>query len=480
MSAGCQLDERPQFRGPAAAESEAYRAAVDFLCQRINFEQLPREQYSTAEFKLDRMQALLERLGNPHLQFPAIHIAGTKGKGSTAAVCASLLEAIGYRVGLYTSPHLTRFEERMRINGAEPSPAEVVGLVDDVSAAAHALSEEGPDWRPTFFEIITAMAWKHFQRARAEIVVLEVGLGGRLDATNICSPVATVITSISRDHTRLLGDTLPEIAREKAGIIKPQIPVLSGVRDEAAAGVIEQIAAQHDAPLFRLGREILISDARHALDGDPLPHWTARITTPWREHPPRRTPLPGEHQIANTALALAIVDLVAQTSSNVTDASIDAGLNAVRWPLRIEVLRNSPLVIADAAHNVASLAALVATLRDVPAQRRTAVFSASRDKDIAEMLRITGEFFDRIILTQFTDNPRAVPVAELAAIAREATDVDCTTFESSRDAWHAALAASEPSDLICITGSFFLAAELRDVIRAEGQSTATPSAPLLL
>lgn len=464
MSAAGQLDETARADDPAPPLEEAYRAALDFLYQRINYEQLPRERYSASGFKLDRMQALLERLGNPQLDFPAIHIAGTKGKGSTAAICASVLESVGYRVGLYTSPHLSRFEERMRVNGAEPSPAEVVSLVQDVSAAADSLAREGAERRPTFFEIITAMAWKYFQQARAELVVLEVGLGGRLDATNICAPAATVITSISRDHTRLLGDTLPEIAREKAGIIKPQVPVISGVADESAAEVIECAAQHADAPLYRLGRDIRCSDLRSESTSDPLPRWNARITTPWRQHPACRIPLPGQHQIANTALALAAVDCVTQRASPPTDDSIANGLDAVRWPLRIEMLRRNPLVIADAAHNVASLAGLVATLRDVPAAHRTAVFSVSQEKDVADMLRIVGDHFDRIVLTQFSGNPRVTPLAELAAIAETATPTECTAVESPLAAWQTALADSRGDDLICITGSFFLAAELRDVI----------------
>jgi dihydrofolate synthase/folylpolyglutamate synthase len=445
-------------------ERDEYRAALEFLYERINYEQLPREQYSAAGFKLDRMQALLDLLGNPEQRFPAIHIAGTKGKGSTAAICAAVLESAGYRVGLFTSPHLTRFEERMRINGVEPSPPQVVSLVNDVAAAASSLAAEGPDRRPTFFEVTTAMAWRYFERAKADLVVLEVGLGGRLDATNICRPAATVITSISMDHTPLLGNTLAEIAREKAGIIKPHVPVLSGVTDEPAAGVIEQTAADVGAPLYKLGRDILCSDQLRESTAAPLAHWQARISTPWRDHPLLRIPLAGEHQVANTALALAAVDLVTRDSNRCSDSAIADGLRAVRWPLRIEVLRTSPLVIADAAHNPASMTALISTLRSVRARRRMAIFAAARDKDVAEMLRLAAGFFDRIVLTQFTNNPRATPIAELAACADAAGVEQMTVAESPLAAWQTTLADARPDDLICITGSFFLGAELRDIV----------------
>ncbi|MFO1095713.1 MAG: folylpolyglutamate synthase/dihydrofolate synthase family protein [Planctomycetaceae bacterium] len=464
MSPVCTtVDRLPNCAAPGAGPW-TYANALEFLYSRINYEQLPREQYSAAGFKLERMQALLDRLGNPQRNFPAIHIAGTKGKGSTAAISAAVLEAAGYRVGLFTSPHLTRFEERMRVNGREPSPDDVVRLVGEVAVAAEELAAEGPDRRPTFFEFTTAMAWKYFQHAGAEVVVLEVGLGGRLDATNLCHPSATIITSISRDHTQLLGETLAEIAREKAGIIKPGVPVLSGVTDAQAAAVISQAADEAGAPLYTLGRDIHCCDVVPDSCVSLLPHWSATIRTPWREHPPLRMPLAGEHQVANTALALAAVDLFTQGGRVPADDAIADGLNAVRWPLRIEVLRDSPLVIADAAHNTASMSALVNTLRSLSPARRTAIFAVARDKDIADMLRIAGSYFDHLILTRFTSNPRATPVAELATIADDVGVRDFSAIEAPQHAWRSAIASASPQELICITGSFFLGAELRDVI----------------
>jgi len=479
VTASCQIEVSAPSDGAVDRGSAAYRAALDFLYARINYEQLPREQYSAAEFKLDRMQALLQRIGDPQLQFPAIHIAGTKGKGSTAVICAALLEAAGKRVGLFTSPHLTRFEERMRVNGVEPSPSEVVSLVADVSSAADSLAAEGPDRRPTFFEITTAMAWKYFQHACAEIVVLEVGLGGRLDATNVCRPAATIITSISKDHTQLLGDTLAEIAREKAGIIKPSVPVFCGVTEEPAAGVIEQVARQAAAPLFKLGRDIECRDMRPEDTAARLPHWLASIRTPWREHADVHVPLAGQHQVANTALALTAFDDVMRETGAPDDNVIARGLRAVQWPLRIEVLASRPLIIADAAHNPASMAALIATLQRVRAREKIAVFSASRDKDVPEMLRIAAGFFDRIVLTQYTSNPRATPVAELAASATAAGVRLFDIIESPPVAWQFALQHAGPDDLLCITGSFFLGAELRNEILTSLPNQ-PPSDPLLL
>lgn len=467
MPATCPNEESTLHDGVPDPLSEAYRQALDILYARINYEQLPREEYSAAGFKLDRMQALLERIGNPHLDLPSVHIAGTKGKGSTAVICAALLQAAGRRVGLFTSPHLARFEERMRVDGREPSRAEVVRLIGDISAAADALAAEGSDRRPTFFEMTTAMAWRYFRRAAAEVVVLEVGLGGRLDATNLCRPAATIITSISRDHTQLLGETLGEIAGEKAGIIKPGIPVFSGVVDDPAAAVIDRRAADAGAPLYKIGRDIVCSELRSDPSWAPLPHWRARIRTPWREHADIRVPLAGEHQVTNTALALAAFDLVTQSAAGVANETIAQGLAGVQWPLRIEVLKRQPLVIADAAHNPASMAALVLTLQPIPVRRRIAVFSAARDKDVADMLRICAGHFDRMVLTKFTSNPRATPVEELLAMATAAGVRQFEAVEPPLAAWRAVLKDSQPDDLICISGSFFLGAELRAAILNE-------------
>ncbi|MGE0374340.1 MAG: folylpolyglutamate synthase/dihydrofolate synthase family protein, partial [Planctomycetaceae bacterium] len=243
------LDQPPEAR------------VMEFVNSRINFERLPVERYDLQDFKLDRMRELLARLGNPQQSLPAVHIAGTKGKGSTAAMTASVLAAGGYRVGLFTSPHLDAIGERMTINGRLPTADEFREVMEIVPPIVHEMDAPGPSMRPTFFECITAMAWVHFLRRGVELVVLEVGLGGRLDATNVCSPLVTVITSISRDHERLLGRTLGRIAGEKAGIIKPGIPVLSGVTQPEPRDVIRQAAAANDAPLYELDRNLFWSVA---------------------------------------------------------------------------------------------------------------------------------------------------------------------------------------------------------------------------
>ena len=234
---------------------------IEFLYGRINYERVQTGSYSTRDFKLDRVRQLLAGLGDPQEAVPAIHIAGTKGKGTTAAMTAGILEAAGFRVGLFTSPHISAFEERMTVGGRMPAREDIVHLANRVAEETHRMDQWPGQMSPTFFEITMAMGWLWFLFQNVDMVVLEVGLGGRLDATNVCRPLVCVITSISRDHTGLLGSTLAEIAAEKAGIIKPGVPVVSGVQNPEASDVIEEVCREQNAPLTVLDRDIhLVSE----------------------------------------------------------------------------------------------------------------------------------------------------------------------------------------------------------------------------
>ncbi len=449
----------------AARDVPTYDEALAWVFGRINYERVPHEQYTVNDFKLERTRRLLAALRDPQRDIPAVHIAGTKGQGSTAAMLASVLQAGGYRVGLFTSPHVHRYEERMTVDGAMPSPAEFAELVSIVRRAAAELERETPDLSPTYFEVTTAIAWLHFLRQEADIVVLETGLGGRLDATNVCRPLVTIITSISRDHVRLLGYTLTEIAREKAGIIKPGVPVVSGANEADAERVIAGFAAARGARLFQLGREVRLVRQGLACDNrELLPQ--ARIDVEFSGQCRRdvRVPLPGEHQARNTALVLAVLDLLAERGFAVSPAAVRDGLYRMRWPLRIEVLRTRPLVIADAAHNDASIEALLDTLQRTRAARRVLIFASSRDKDAADMLQRLDRGFDHIILTRYVHNPRAIPLEDLAAVAAEVLTRPFETTPSPQAAWDRAQATAGPDDLICATGSFFLAAEVREIV----------------
>jgi dihydrofolate synthase/folylpolyglutamate synthase len=461
-SVTCDLLEPPLNPGSVLS---AYDEALRYLYARINYERCSQDQMSSADFKLDRMRELLRRLGDPQERLPVVHVAGTKGKGSTAAMIACRLRSAGYRVGLFTSPHLYRFEERMLVNGRGPDTERVAALVDDVRRACENMERIGPQWSPTFFETTTAMAWRYFEQSGAEIAVLEVGLGGRLDATNVCRPVVTLITSISLDHTQLLGTTHAQIAREKAGIIKPGVPLLSAARSDEARRAIRQVALDRDAPLYELGDQLVLTHLSPDSAADPdLPrHWSFALSTPWRRHPCVRAPLAGAHQAENTALAVAALDVL-NRGPFPNDAAGDSRWDGLHWPLRIEVLRRRPLLIVDAAHNDASLAALVSALRGIPAGRRRLVFGTSRDKDARAMLLQVRGAFDEVVLTQYTSNPRALPVDDLQRIADGLGIVSRRSTASPQSAWRDTVAASGPDDLVCVTGSFFLAAEVREAV----------------
>ncbi len=467
----------PAASGVSPSLSPALRV-MEFVNSRINFERLPVEQYGLQDFKLGRMQELLARLGDPQQSLPAIHIAGTKGKGSTAAMTAAILSAAGHRVGLFTSPHLNSLGERMTVDGLPPTEDHLHELLDIVPPVVREMDKLGPAMRPTFFECITAMAWVHFLRQRADLVVLEVGLGGRLDATNVCSPLVTVITSISRDHERLLGHTLGEIAAEKAGIIKPGVPVLSGARQPGPRDVVRETAARNDAPLFELVRDLRWSVAeppssvgsRKPEQGGPIPSgiepMAIQVETPWSKRTVR-VPLPGRHQARNAVLALSACDLLATSHFSVSDDAINRRWEQLQWPLRIEVIRHRPLVVVDAAHNDDSVDCLIETLGPVPCRRRLLVFATSKDKDTAGLLSRLNGHFDEVILTQYIGNPRSVPADVLRAIAARTLTIPHRTAATPSQAWQLARDGADDDDLICATGSFFLAAEMRDVILAD-------------
>lgn len=453
-----------------------YPDAVDYLFGRINYERVPTSKYSTNDFQLPRMSTLLERLGHPEREIPAVHITGTKGKGSTAVMTAAMLQAAGFKVGLFTSPHLVRFEERMTVNGELPSEAKIVELVDKLRSLAADL-ESNEETCPTFFELSTALAWMVFQDAGCDIVVLEVGLGGRLDTTNLCQPLVTVITSISRDHMKLLGETLELIAREKAGIVKPGVPMLTGVDQPAVLDVIAEVCMTKVAPLLRLGHEIGI-ERRCSTTQQPEPmKWTIDVRTPTQTYCDLHVPLAGEFQTRNAALAVAAVEAVSErwpatskaphgrsSTAPMTTEKMRAGLSQVAWPLRLEVVQQSPLILLDAAHNDASMQELCQAALAIPAGQRTLIFGTSRDKEAAAMLQVAEAAFDQLIVTRYSTNPRAWPVDELAALAKEISRIPVRACDTLTEALQLAHSTSQQSDLICVAGSFFLAAEAREII----------------
>lgn len=455
-------------------------AALDWLLARINYERTLVAPYNERQLKLDRMRTLLTRLGQPDAGMKIVHVAGTKGKGSTSAMIAAMLTAAGYRTGVFNSPHFEHIEERFVVDDEPCAEAEFVALVDrlrPIVAAmdAEAEAEGDPQGGPTYFEATTAMAIMHFVERSVDAAILEVGLGGRLDSTNVCLPMVSVITSISLDHTQQLGSTLASIAGEKAGIIKPGVPVVCGVTDAEPQAVIADVAHEHGCRLIRVGREFRYRYHDRRVDFE--------YSVAGQEHVLNDVPLAmrGAHQAANAAVALATLAELRHQGWCLSNAATRGGLAQARLPGRVELLSGEPNVVLDTAHNAASAKALVETLAEIaPIGRRTLIFSVSRDKDVPAIVRELVPHFDRVLVTQYRENPRAVPASELAElVGREpagTTGRQIDVFPSPDEAWQEAYCSARPKDLVCVAGSFYLTAELRTLVlasRASGASGAS-------
>jgi dihydrofolate synthase/folylpolyglutamate synthase len=458
-------------RQTGADRALSYEQAINFWYDRINYEQ---RSPKPSDLKLDRMRALLNVLGNPQDRLRIVHVAGSKGKGSTSALLASVLRQAGYRTGLFTSPHLEHVAERIQVDGEPISPPELAGIMNDVKAAVATLDRQASDGGGvTFFEVATALGFVHFVRRRVDVALVEVGLGGRFDSTNVCRPLLSIITSISFDHTEQLGYTLASIAREKAGIVKPGRPVLSGVTAPEARQVIETICRERGAPLRQIHTDFRFIHTPGCIAPDRTRRARVQVTTERRAWPILELGLLGEHQAANAALAIAAVEQLNQLGLDIPDRAVALGLAAVIWPARLEVFARQPLVVLDCAHNLASAQALVDTLDSsfplskAGVSRRLLIFAGSRDKDLAGMLALLGPRFDHLYLTRFGHSPRAVEPEELARIVAQVGDLPHTVCATAATALARARADARPEDQICITGSVFLAGELRPLLRQQ-------------
>ena len=429
----------------------------------INFEQrIP----CADDLKLEHMRRLLARLGNPHQRLRIIHVAGSKGKGSTAAMLASILQRAGYRTGLFTSPHLCRVEERFQVDGQAITATELTTLLDEIRRC---VQDEGRSGGVpyTFFEVATAVGFLHFVRRRVEAAVLEVGLGGRLDSTNVCQPIVSIITSISFDHTNLLGDRLASIAAEKGGIIKLGHPVISGATVSEARTVIERISRERRAHLRQLGVDFRYQYTPGRVTATYTERSRLTVATERRRWPEFELNLLGDHQAANAAVAVACVETLQSEGFRLSDAAVAAGMADVSWPARLEVVARKPLIVLDCAHNVASALALVRTLQaSFPPARRLLIFAGSSDKDLAGMFRVLSPHFAHAFLTRYTNNPRSVSAERLAELLSDNGHLPFTLCPTPADAFQAARAAASPDDILVITGSVFLAGELRPLLVA--------------
>jgi dihydrofolate synthase/folylpolyglutamate synthase len=397
------------------------------------------------------MDELLGRLGNPHLKARTVHITGSKGKGSVAAMVASTLTASGYTTGLYTSPHLHDLNERMRVDWEMISNEELVALVERLRPEIEAVNEAATYGKLTTFEILTALGFTYFAQKGVDFQVIEVGLGGRLDATNVVHPEVCVITSISLEHTDVLGNTLVEIATEKAGIIKDGSRVVVSPQAEEVDSVIEEACRTHGAELLRIGRDVNWHNPRYE-------HERQFFQVKGRlDKYELSIPLLGQYQLDNATAAVAALEILAERSPGITTETIRSGLEGVQWEGRLQILSHKPLLVVDGAHNVDSIRRLKQALRQYfNFDRPILVIGLSADKDVAGVVSELVSFFDRVIVTR-SIHPRAMATATIVAeFARKGVKAEETDDISI--ALPLALDMAGERDLVCVTGSLFVVA----------------------
>ena len=428
---------------------QKYNLAIDYLYSYVDYSLKHSSEMAKAEFNLDRMFALLNLLGNPHQAYPILHVAGTKGKGSTSALCASALTAAGYKTGLYTSPHLLDYVERIQVDGQPISHQMLVDLVEEIKPAVDRIE------KLTTFEITTALAFLAFAKLGCTAAVFEVGLGGRLDATNVVTPRVSVITSLSMDHMAVLGNTLAKIAGEKAGIIKDGVPVVSAPQKDEALEVIMRVARSKGSRLTLVGKNLTFESIDHSLDGQSLKIHAPNLQP--SNLPTFHLPLLGDHQRVNAATAYAALRA---SGLNVPDEAIQRGFAQVQWPARFEVARREPPVIFDSAHNDDSFARLRETLETYfPDKMVYLIFGASEDKNIPGMFREMKSRIRRLIVTR-ANHPRALEVEKIQGLADQA-GVPSEAAEPVEAALARALELSQKDGSIVLSaGSMFVTAEV--------------------
>jgi len=447
---------------------KTYDSAYQYLCRFTDYERMAKFNYNQTTFNLKRMNRLLECLDNPHRQLNAIHIAGTKGKGSTALILASILKQAGYQVGLFTSPHLVSLQERIQINGEPISKQTFTKIMNQLHPYLKKL-------KPTFFEIITAIAFLYFHEQKVDWAIMEVGLGGRLDATNVIIPKLSIITRIDFDHTDKLGHTLTKIAREKAGIIKRNVPVIAFEQDPTVNRVFKAIARKHHAPLRFVSSPKARSIVRQSVS---------------------KLPFLGNHQLVNSGLALTALKLLKSTKLiKLSKSAIRTGLKQTSLPARIELINRKPLVILDSAHNPVAIQALRDTITNtfslslinfppspspLPLRERERVrgkrqviliISIARDKEVKKILDILIPMASMLIFTQ-ARNPRMCTLIDFIKHTKDCyLPIPIFSEPDSRQALGLAMKLAKPKDLVVITGSFYLAGEIKSLSKLSGNGS---------
>lgn len=437
-----------------------YKAALAYIETFIDYERSPDFSRQARNYNLNRISLLLDLLGNPQEKFRVIHIAGSKGKGSTAALIASVLTEAGYKTGLFTSPHLITPRERCRIDNELISESDIAFYIEKLRPAIDTVSasEFG---RVSFFEIYTALAFSYFADKATDFAVIEVGLGGRLDATNIVTPVTTVITPIGLEHTAILGETYGEIATEKAEIIKHGCPLALAPQQPEAQTVFEKVASARNAPIVEAKHFVrddsCSSASRIVYNTDGLPvaqHFDVKTNSD--SYPQLTVPLLGHHQFVNAITALAGLECLKQQGYIIPKTSVYAGFKNVQWNGRIQRIRSAPIVVLDGAHSPFSMGTLCRTLDEsFRYDQIIFVVSLMKDKNLTEIGNIVSKTADSVIATQVGDNPRVIP-AETIQNAWTGTCPKMTAYLNPEKAIAKALSDASPADLICITGSLYL------------------------
>jgi dihydrofolate synthase/folylpolyglutamate synthase len=430
-----------------------YKESVDWILGFTDYEKIHNALWDAADFDLRRMEELLACLDNPHLKSRTVHIAGSKGKGSTAAMIASALRAAGHSVGLFTSPHLHTIRERVSVDNELITEKELSAVVARLVPEVESVNADAHYGFLTTFEILAALAFTHIADQQVDYQVIEVGLGGRLDATNVVVPEVSAITSISMDHMGILGDTLVKIAQEKAGIIKKGVPVISAPQQPEAMQVIESVCIDRQAELTKVGHDVTWQRKSYDLEGQSF-----SVTDRNRTYD-LTFPLIGEHQIENATVAVAVLELL-----GVDSKSIAAGLKNVHWSGRMEILGRDPLIVADGAHNVDSAKRLVQSLKEYFADNRLIlIIGMSADKDIAAIIDTLAPACGDVIVT-YSRHPRSATTSALAEqfakhglVAKECAHTAAAVAE--------AVKIAKKGDLICATGSLFIAAEVIEQVK---------------
>ena len=427
---------------------QSYKEAIDWLYEVRRFGSKP---------GLKIIRYLLNKIGNPQNSFKSIHVTGTNGKGSTTAMTSSILIAAGYKIGMFTSPHLINFTERIQINNREITKEEVMKNISELKPIIAEMEKDLELRHPTFFEIITAIAFKHFSEMKVDFAVLEVGMGGELDATNVVKALVSVVTNVSLEHTAVLGDTVQEIAEKKGGIIKKDGVLITATEDESVYEVLSKMCQDRASLIFRVGRDITVEPVKTTNKGQLF-----NLKGFNGEYRNLTIPLMGKHQLTNAATATAAVEALSFHGINTTEQDIQTGLQNIRWPGRLEIIARTPLVVLDGAKDIAASEAATKAMSDFTYDKLTLVVSISSDKKVTEMIENFSKVADRFIVTEHSVQMRAAKTARIAQEA-EKHGIPYEAIPDVKDAVKYAIETSNPSDMVLVIGSVFLVGEAREI-----------------